>query len=142
MSENRPLLKSRLMRTRFSICSLILFTAVFPIYSLAAPQDLQSEEAEDYYKKWLDEDVVYIITDEEKAIFDKLSTPEEKEQFIEQFWFRRDETPTTAINEFKEEHYRRIAYANDRFASGKPGWMTDRGRIYIIHGEPPRPKTL
>ena len=87
-------------------------------------------------KKWLDEDVAYIITDEEKATFKKLSTDEEREQFIENFWLRRDPTPDTLENEFKEEHYERIAYANERYTSGKPGWKTDRGRIYIIHGKP------
>lgn len=97
---------------------------------------MRQEEEADYYEKWLKEDVVYIITEEEKAVFNKLTTPEEKEQFIEQFWIRRDPDLSTAVNEFKEEHYRRIAYANERFASGIPGWMTDRGRIYIIHGPP------
>src|SRR5215475_9852248 len=87
-------------------------------------------------KKWLDEDVAYIITDEERAAFKRLSTDEEREQFIEQFWLRRDPSPDTIENEFKEEHYERIAYANERFSSGKPGWKTDRGRIYIIHGKP------
>src|SRR5438105_4375397 len=86
-------------------------------------------------KKWLDEDVAYIITDEEKAAFRRLTTDEEREQFIEQFWLRRDPTPDTIENEFKEEHYERIAYANERFSSGKPGWKTDRGRIYIIYGK-------
>jgi GWxTD domain-containing protein len=105
---------------------------------VAARQDsrLRDEESLSYYRKWLDEDVTYIITEEERAVFNKLSTPEEKEQFIEQFWFRRDPDPRTAGNEFKEEHYRRIAYANEHFHSGLPGWMTDRGRIYIIHGPP------
>src|SRR5262249_17916519 len=83
-------------------------------------------------KKCLDEDVYYISTDEEKAAFKRLTTEEEREQFIEQFWLRRDPTPDTIENEFKEEHYERIAYANERFSSGKPGWKTDRGRIYII----------
>ncbi len=97
---------------------------------------LKKEEGEDYYKKWLNEDVKYIISPDEKAVFQKLTSTEEKEQFIEQFWYRRDPDPMTPTNEFKEEHYRRIAYANERFASGIPGWMTDRGRIYIIHGQP------
>ncbi|HSR53303.1 MAG TPA: GWxTD domain-containing protein [Acidobacteriota bacterium] len=96
----------------------------------------RQEESSDYYKKWLNEDVYYIISDEERKVFRSLTTEEEKEQFVEQFWFRRDPDPRTAINEFKEEHYRRIAYANERFASGVPGWLTDRGRIYIIHGPP------
>jgi len=94
------------------------------------------EEAEDYFLKWLDEDVVYIITDEERTVFQNLTTIDEKEQFIEQFWLRRDPTPGTAQNEFKEEHYRRLAYTNEQFSTGKPGWRTDRGRIYVIHGPP------
>ncbi len=94
------------------------------------------KELETPYRKWLNEDVAYIITDEERAAFKKLQTDEEREQFIEQFWLRRDPTPDTAENEFKEEHYRRIAYANEHFASGIPGWKTDRGRIYITFGPP------
>ncbi len=86
------------------------------------------------YKKWLEEEVPYIISDEERAAFLQLATNEEREQFIESFWQRRDPTPDTVENEFKEEHYRRIAYANERFASGVPGWRTDRGRIYVIWG--------
>src|SRR5919198_1273445 len=86
------------------------------------------------YKKWLDEDVRWIITDEERAAFKQLSNDEERDQFIEQFWLRRDPTPDSAENEFKEEHYRRIAFANEHFAAGIPGWKTDRGRIYIMYG--------
>ncbi len=96
----------------------------------------RQEEAEDYYRKWLTRDVVYIISDEEKEVFAKLTTAEEQERFIEQFWFRRNSDPTTRVNEYKEEHYRRIAYVNEYFQSGIPGWETDRGRIYIIHGPP------
>ncbi|HYX67974.1 MAG TPA: GWxTD domain-containing protein, partial [Terriglobales bacterium] len=94
------------------------------------------KELSDTDKKWLDEDVVWIITDEEKEAFLKLSNEEEREQFIEQFWLRRDPTPDTEENEYKEEHYRRIAYANEHFASGIPGWRTDRGRMYIMYGPP------
>jgi GWxTD domain-containing protein len=86
------------------------------------------------YKKWLNEDVVWIITDEERAAFKQLSNDEERDNFIEQFWLRRDPTPDTEENEYKEEHYRRIAYANEHFAAGIPGWKTDRGRIYIMYG--------
>jgi GWxTD domain-containing protein len=94
------------------------------------------KELDTPYKKWLQEEVPYIISDEERAAFLQLQTNEEREQFIEAFWQRRDPTPDTVENEFKEEHYRRIAYANERFASGIPGWRTDRGRIYIIWGKP------
>jgi len=88
------------------------------------------------YRKWLDEDVRWIITDEERSAFMQLSNDEERDQFIEAFWQRRDPTPDTEENEFKEEHYRRIAYANEHFAAGIPGWKTDRGRIYIVFGPP------
>jgi len=87
------------------------------------------------YKKWLDEDVRWIISDEERAAFKQLSNDEERDQFIEGFWQRRDPTPDTVENEFKEEHYARIAYANEHFAAGIPGWKTDRGRIYIMYGK-------
>ena len=100
--------------------------------SKSAQQELENKAL----KKWLDEDVAYIITDEEKAAFKALKTDEEREQFIEQFWLRRDPTPDTIENEFKEDHYSRIAYANERYQSGKPGWKTDRGRIYILYGKP------
>ncbi len=102
----------------------------------ALAQDHRREESEDYFKKWLKTDVRYIISDEEKEIFLALSNEEEKERFIEAFWKRRDPTPGTLENEFKEEHYRRIAYANDRFSAGLAGWLTDRGKIYIKFGPP------
>ncbi len=87
--------------------------------------------------KWLNEDVVYIITNPERAAFKQLQTDEERKHFIDQFWLRRDPTPGTPQNEFKEEHYRRIAYADKRFGrTGFPGWKTDRGRIYITYGPP------
>jgi len=86
------------------------------------------------YKKWLNEDVVWIISDEERAAFKQLSNDEERDNFIEAFWQRRDPTPDTEENEYKEEHYRRIAYANEHFAAGIPGWKSDRGRMYIMYG--------
>jgi GWxTD domain-containing protein len=108
------------------------------------------------FVKWLDEDVVYIISDQERAAFEKLTTDEEREKFVQQFWQRRDPRSGTAVNEqflprtdatrgtavnaFKAEHYRRIAYANDHFqtatASGRQGWQTDRGHILIVYGPP------
>ena len=99
-------------------------------------QERLRKELETPYKKWLNEDVVYIISDEERKAFRSLQTDEEREQFIEQFWLRRDPTPDTEENEYREEHYRRIAYANEHFASGIPGWRTDRGMIYIKYGPP------
>jgi GWxTD domain-containing protein len=88
------------------------------------------------YKKWLEEDVIWIISDEERAAFKQLSNDEERDSFIEAFWQRRDPTPDTEENEYKEEHYQRIAYANEHFAAGVPGWKTDRGRMYIMYGKP------
>jgi GWxTD domain-containing protein len=88
------------------------------------------------YQNWLDQDVRYIISPEEEQAFKLLGTDEERDQFIEQFWLRRDPTPDTEENEFREEHYRRIEYANDHYAAGIPGWRTDRGRIYIVWGPP------
>jgi GWxTD domain-containing protein len=96
----------------------------------------QEEGLGQYYKKWLDDDVHYIITNEERSVFKSLKNDEERESFIEQFWIRRNPDPNSSYNSFKEEHYRRIAYANEHFASGVPGWRTDRGRIYIMHGKP------
>src|ERR1041384_4010576 len=105
-------------------------------------QDVQSRprnskpEGKKVYKDWVNNDVRYIITDKEREIFNKLQTDEEREQFIEEFWRRRDPDPDTEENEFKEQYYERIAYANEHYASGIPGWKTDRGRIYIMYGKP------
>lgn len=98
-------------------------------------KSLKAEKEGRYYKDWLNKEVTYIITDEERKAFKNLTTDEERDSFIEQFWLRRDPTPDTLENEFKEEHYRRIAYANEHFGSGIPGWKTDRGRIYITFGK-------
>jgi GWxTD domain-containing protein len=87
------------------------------------------------YKKWVDEDVRWIISDQELQAFKSLSNDEERDQFIEQFWLRRNPNPDSPENEYREEHYQRIAYANEHFAAGKPGWKTDRGHIYISFGK-------
>lgn len=99
------------------------------------------KEKSNMFKKWIEEDVAYIITPEEKKAWNKLQTDEEREQFIEAFWRRRDPDPDTDVNEYLEEHYERIAYANEHFASGIPGWKTDRGRIYIMYGPPNEKET-
>jgi GWxTD domain-containing protein len=89
------------------------------------------------WQRWLNEDVVYIISKEERVAFERLKTDEERQKFVEQFWEQRDPTPGTPENEFKEEHYRRIAYANGHYAYGQaPGWKSGRGRTYILHGPP------
>ncbi|HEY0080879.1 MAG TPA: GWxTD domain-containing protein [Pyrinomonadaceae bacterium] len=93
------------------------------------------QEVKQVYKRWLEQDVAYIITDAERKAFRKLATDEEREAFIEDFWRKRDPDPDTDENEYREEYYERIAYANQHFASGIPGWKTDRGRIYIMYGK-------
>jgi GWxTD domain-containing protein len=99
------------------------------------PRHVKSE-VKKVYKDWIEKDVAYIITDDERKAFKALATDEERENFIEMFWRRRDPNPDTEENEFREQYYERIAYANEHFTSGTPGWKTDRGRIYIAHGKP------
>src|SRR6267143_213269 len=136
--------------TVFSILSFAAITPALPAQDARdpnpppAPQKLDKEqkrkmkktlkELDTPYKQWLNEDAVYIISPEERQAFLQLDTNEEREQFIEQFWLRRSSNPDLPDNDFKEEHYRRIAYANEHFASGIPGWKTDRGRMYIMWG--------
>jgi GWxTD domain-containing protein len=122
----------------FSIV-LLLFLAFVFVASIPADQEGKKEEKKDLpekYKKWLEEDVIYIISQNEKAVFKSLQTDEMRENFIKTFWRRRDPTPGTPLNEFREEHYRRIRYANEHYFEGKAGWRTDRGRTYIMFGPP------
>ncbi|HVW78571.1 MAG TPA: GWxTD domain-containing protein [Alloacidobacterium sp.] len=93
------------------------------------------QELKGPYKKWVDQDVHWIITDQELKAFKSLSNDEERDAFIEAFWQRRNPNPDSPENEFRDEHYRRIEYANEHFAAGKPGWKTDRGMIYIKYGK-------
>jgi GWxTD domain-containing protein len=99
-----------------------------------AAQKAVRQELKGAYKSWLEQDVAYIISDEERKAFKNLSNDEERDAFIENFWLRRNPSPDSPENEFREEHYRRIAYANEHYAAGKPGWKTDRGHIYISFG--------
>ena len=94
------------------------------------------QELKGTYKTWLNQEVTYIISDDERKAFMTLSNDEERDAFIEAFWQRRNPNPDSPENEFREEHYRRIQYANDHFAAGKPGWKTDRGHVYISFGKP------
>jgi len=136
-----------LRRTSRRGIALALVCALFASPLTAFAQDDKKEEKKKQkkpskeatapvYKRWLDEDVRWIITDEERKTFQALKTDEEREQFIEQFWLRRDPDPDTDANEYREEYYTRIAYANEHFSSGIPGWKTDRGRMYIVFGPP------
>ena len=114
-----------------------IWIAVLAAAALGGPLAAQiAEELRGPFKRWLDEDVAYIVTSEEREAYVQLTTDAEREDFIKSFWMRRDPTPDSSANEYKEEHYRRIAYANDRFAARIPGWKTVRGRTYITHGPP------
>src|SRR5690349_8612792 len=144
---------SRVVRALF-VCFFLIAISVPPVFAQQAqdpnappaPQKLDKEtkrkmrrtlkELDSAYRQWLTEDVTYIISPEERNAFLQLDTNEEREQFIEQFWLRRSSNPDLPENDFKEEHYRRIAYANEHYASGIPGWKTDRGRMYIMWGPP------
>jgi GWxTD domain-containing protein len=97
---------------------------------------LHDPNVKEEYKKWLREDVVYIISDDERADFKKLTSDKQRDEFVIAFWERRNPTPGAAENRFKEEHYRRLAYSNQHFAAEIPGWRTDRGRFYITFGPP------
>lgn len=116
--------------------AVLLLAGQAPAWAQRDSDSARLERANRALAKWLDQDVAFIITPNEEDAFEALTTDDERASFIESFWLRRDPTPDSIENEYREEHYRRIAYSNERFSSGKPGWMTDRGRIYIIHGEP------
>ena len=128
-------------RAKIFVYSIVLlFFLGFLAFAIQEKKDELQQELEtglsEKHKKWLNEEVIYIISENEKDVFKSLRTHEERENFIRLFWNRRDPTPETPLNEYREEHYRRIQYANDRFFEGKPGWRTDRGRIYIMFGPP------
>lgn len=116
---------------------MFLFTVL--IFSPLAAEKKEQPRLPENYKKWVEEEVVYIITSREKSVFLQLTTDRERDIFIEAFWKQRDPTPGTPRNEFREEHYRRFHYANEFFGRGtpRPGWKTDQGKIYIILGPPP-----
>lgn len=121
---------------------MVIFTLLFSSLGVFAQDEgkkkrkQSNESVKSVYKRWVDEDVRWIITDEERKTFNSLKTDDEREQFIEQFWLRRDPDPDTDVNEYREDYYQRIAYANEKYTSGIPGWKTDRGRIYIMFGKP------
>lgn len=107
------------------------------LVSLAVQAEVGASQLKPEYHKWLNEDVRWIITDQERHDFMKLATDDQRDQFVVDFWERRNPTPGSKTNAFKEEHYRRLAFANEHFAASKvPGWRTDRGRIYIVYGPP------
>ncbi len=121
------------MKGKLFSALLVFSFAITSSYS--ASQETMLSEA---HKKWLEEEVVYIITPAEREVFLKLETNHERDNFIEEFWLQRDPTPGTPRNEFREEHYSRIEFANHTFGRGTPieGWQTDRGKFYIMLGRP------
>src|ERR1041385_5935705 len=129
---------------RVAVAMFSLTFALSPVAAQKKPGDQDPSEKprnvkpelKKAYKDWLEKGGAYIITDEERKAFKKLETDDEREHFIEEFWRRRDPDPDTDENEYREEYYERIAYANEHYASGIPGWKTDRGRIYIMYGKP------
>lgn len=120
-------------QTGYFLLALILLLPLCGNGQKKSPRDLP-----DKYRVWLEEEVIYIITPKEKDVFLQLQTDREREMFIEAFWKQRDTNPSTPENEYKEEHYRRINYANQKFGRESPGqgWQTARGKIYITLGEP------
>ena len=103
-----------------------------------AAADERVDRLPEEHKTWLERDVVYIITERERDVFLSLETLDERNRFIEAFWRKRDPNRTTPENEYRVEHYRRLDYANTYLGreTFRPGWRTDRGRYYILLGEP------
>ena len=139
--------EKRLIRKFALAASIVISSVSFGIAQKATPTPVvdinnkarivKSEESKKkIYQDWVSKDVAYIITPDEQKAYKKLTTDEERENFIENFWRRRDPDPDTEENEYREEYFERIAYANEHYASGIPGWKTDRGRIYITFGKP------
>jgi len=128
-------------RVRFAI-RVTLFA--FLLLWLGAPPTANAEPSTDLpaeYQRWLHHEVLWIISPDERVAFDRLSTNADRDHFVEAFWQRRNPSASSAKNEFKEEHYRRLAYANEHFAYLVPGGETDRGRIYIVYGAPTTSKS-
>src|SRR5688572_14541912 len=121
---------------------VVLLVLAVPLSAQTPTTDVRSKpiraksEVKDAHKRWINEDVPYIVSEAERKAFRALQTDEEREAFIRTFWDNRDPNPDTEENEYREEYYERIAYANEHFSSGIPGWKTDRGRIYIRWGKP------
>lgn len=123
-------------RLELWLVGLVFAGFFFGLFSAGQAEEGKSARLSPRHRRWLEEEVIYIISEKEKDVFLSLKSEEERERFIQAFWRRRDPTPETPVNEFREEHYRRLAYANEHFFEGKPGWKTDRGRVYIMFGPP------
>jgi GWxTD domain-containing protein len=139
--------EKRLIRNFALAASIVISSVSFGLAQKSTPtpnedinnkaRNVKTEESKKkIYQDWVSKDVAYIITPDEQKAYKKLTTDEERENFIENFWRRRDPDPDTEENEYRDEYFERIAYANEHYASGIPGWKTDRGRIYITFGKP------
>ncbi len=124
------------IRRFVALLSLGLCVALITLGQAKVRPLVSDELTQGNYQVWLDQDVRWIIRPDEKQAFLGLSNNQERDEFIRQFWVRRNPNPGSEENKFKEEHYRRIAFANTHFAAGEPGWQTDRGRVYIVFGPP------
>ena len=134
-------MSSKKLIYNFVLVAIFVFSGIVGVFGQPDPSQKdrkvkKEDSVKKVYKDWISRDVAYIITPSEVKAFNKLVTDEERENFIENFWRRRDPDPDTEENEYREEYYERIAYANEKFTSGIPGWKTDRGRIYITFGKP------
>ncbi|MFC2165876.1 GWxTD domain-containing protein [Acidobacteriota bacterium] len=124
-------------RIAFSLLTfLVLWVLGICLFADKSQGQEKDKKLSEKYKKWMDEEVIYIISETEKEVFQSLISDEQREKFIKSFWKRRDPSPHTPFNEFREEHYRRIEYVNKKYFEGKTGWRTDRGRVYIMFGPP------
>lgn len=119
----------------YSCARFVAFVVTILSFVVVAQENLRAQLSPEY-RKWLDEDVRWIINSQERKQFMKLTSDQSRDQFVIDFWERRNSTPGAKENPFKEEHYRRLAFSNEHFAEGVPGWRTDRGRIYIVYGPP------
>ena len=129
-------LRRALSQTTLFCLAVVVSIGSLPIAAQNTSAKKKAANPDRIYKQWVDEEVRWIITPEERSAFMKLTTDDERDTFIEQFWRRRDPDPDTPENEYRDEYYRRVAYADAKFASGVPGRNTDRGRIYIVFGPP------
>src|SRR5262245_35730356 len=129
------------MLKRFLLLSLLIPVSFIPALAQPKPGDPQTrphkskKEPKTAFTNWIIE-VDPILTPEEREAWPKLKTDEEREQFIETIWRNRDPNPDTEENEYREAYYERLAYANEHFSSGIPGFKTDRGRVYLKYGKP------
>ena len=126
----------RALRIFIAVVALVVCLPAAGVQQKPPSKNEKPAEIPAQYKKWVDEEALYIISDNERDVFKSLRTDDEREGFIRTFWRRRDPSPETPLNEFREEHYRRLEWANRHYFEGKAGWRTDRGRAYIMFGPP------